>query len=124
MISVAIVDDNLVFMKEIREELECEYGNDISISFFQNFDQLKKIDRLEDFYIIDYNLEDDQNGFDVIGYLKEKGFKGKIIVASGEYSKHLELLIKAKYSNSLMIDKMDFFRLLSSVKKEIDLLLG
>ncbi len=106
---IAIVDDNLVYMNNVKLFLDEEFGEDIEIFFFQNFNQLKKADELSDFYIIDYNLEDDVNGVDVIKSLKEKGFDGTVIVVTGEDTALLSGRLKMMFGKCELLQKSDIY---------------
>lgn len=95
-LNIVIIDDNRSTSTIIKENLLMEYTSDdlqVKISIFDTINGIVDTTiKQANFLIIDYNLEEDVNGIVLAEQLIEKGFKGKVLLITGEGG----LIVKAK----------------------------
>jgi DNA-binding NarL/FixJ family response regulator len=119
---VAVIDDNRVFLNNIKMFIDAQFDGEVGVAFYSNFNQFSKISTLANLYIIDYNLEDDVNGIDIIKSLLAKGYHGKIIVASGENVNFIKLKLTTIYNKCEVLSKSDInlnFKILKIIEEEL-----
>lgn len=95
-LNVVIVDDNRSTSTIIKENLLMEFSSnnyDVNVSIFDTTNGIVESTVLNaNFLIMDYNLEEDVNGIVLAEQLVNKGFKGKVLLITGEGG----LIVKAK----------------------------
>lgn len=102
---IAIVDDDRAMLMGLKESIVSCFDDEVEVLLFSNTNQLDKNTKKIDTYIIDYNLEDDLNGIEIIKKLKDSGFIGKIIFISGEGDYSLRMKIKLTCNDCEFISK-------------------
>jgi len=85
-LNITIVDDNRNTSSIIKENLSMEYSdNNIQVNIYDTINGINdKILINSDFLLIDYNLGEDINGITLAEQYVGKGFKGVIMLITGE----------------------------------------
>lgn len=85
-LNITIVDDNRSTSSIIKENLSMEYSEyNIHVNIFDSILGINdKVLINSDFLLIDYNLQEDINGITLAEQYVEKGFKGVLMLITGE----------------------------------------
>lgn len=102
---VLLVDDDRVFMDTFKEHVELLFADEVQLDTYSSLKSIG-MNKIDDYsmLVIDNNLEgDDEKGIDFITRVNNGGFKGKIILATGEGNFFLKT--KVKLSNFIYLEK-------------------